>query len=843
MPDVPGGITSTYTLPTNGILNDPNITVLETDDDVDYFRITLTAGLTYDFMLNALATGGADMQFQLMNALNAGVSGNYNDGSRFGYTATETGTYYIAVRDTYTYDNAGEGGYAITVTGNDDVASTMATTTTSITTSGSSTWTLGQATDEDWFRVTLRADYSHEFRLAAGTAGGADMQIEVYDSLGNRLTYDFDGGSVSLSPSEGGTYYIRVLDNYDYDQSAEGSYTITASLNDDVMDSDATTAAITSSGDLTRTLGQSNDEDWFRVTMRAGYAYDFSLTAANAGGADMRIEIYDSLGNRLTTDTDGGTVGITPAAGGTYFIRVLDDYSYDDTAEGTYTITSRLNDTILGSAATTNIITGSGTIASDLAQSNDSDWFKVTLVAGRSYGFALAGDGSALSLDDGTVEIRDANGALIDTDYTGGTATVTPTTGGTYYIVVKDGDIYDDRGEGNYRLTAQMSDTIVNNTTTTATLALNGTTASSIDAPYDTDWFRVSLQQGLSYGFTIVGTGTTRLPDPDIYLRDTNGADILVRGDNSSTTSSAITWTADESGTYFIQAGSSNDPDTGSYQIVSVATDRVRNDTATTARVLDGERVAGKIDVTGDADWYGVRLVAGREYTFTLAGNGAAPRLGDRMLGVYDDNGTRIGTSYSTGSQSSVITFEATETGTYYLGAHGIGSGTGNFTLTMISDTLRFTGNGSANDLTGNRKANVMLGNGGNDTISGQAGNDLLKGGAGNDLLRGDAGKDRLFGDAGADTLIGGAGDDLLTGGGGADRFVFARNGDADVIRDFTNNVDTISLLGLGVKTVAQAMARARQVGDDVVFDFGRGDTLRVEDTTLAALRDDLAFV
>ena len=135
-----------------------------------------------------------------------------------------------------------------------------------------------------------------------------------------------------------------------------------------------------------------------------------------------------------------------------------------------------------------------------------------------------------------------------------------------------------------------------------------------------------------------------------------------------------------------------------------------------------------------------------------------------------------------------------------------------------------------------------MIGNGGHDTISGQAGNDQLKGGAGNDLLKGDTGKDKLFGDAGADTLIGGAGDDQLTGGGGADRFVFARNGDADVIRDFANNVDTISLLGLGVRTVAQALARATQVGDDVLFDFGRGDTLRVEDITLSALRDDLVF-
>lgn len=842
MPDVPGGITSTYTLPPNGVLNNPSITVLETDDDVDYYRITLTAGMTYDFMLNALATGGADMEFQLMNSLNAGVSSTWSDGSRFGFTATESGTYYLAIRDNYSWDNAAEGTYAITVTGNDDVAGTMATTTTAITASGNSSWTLGQATDEDWFRVTLRAGYSHDFRLAAATAGGADMRIEIYDSLGNRLTYDTDGGNVSLSPSEGGTYYIRVADEYAYDQSAEGRYTITASLNDDVKDSSASTAAITASGDLTRSLGQSNDEDWFRVTMRAGYAYDFGLTAANAGGADMRIEIYDNLGNRLDYDTDGGTVALTPSAGGTYFIRVLDDYSYDDAAEGTYTITSHLNDTILGSAATTAVISGPGVISSDLAQSNDADWFRVTLVAGRSYGFALAGDGSALSLDDGTVEIRDANGALIDSDVTGGTATVNPATSGTYYIVVKDGYTYDDIGEGNYRLTAQMRDQIVNNTTTTATLARNGSVTSSIDAPHDTDWFKVTMREGLSYGFTITGTGTGRLPDPDIYLRDTNGTDILVYGSNSSDRSSSISWTADQSGTYFVQAGAIEETDRGAYTIVSIATDTVRNDTATAADVLDGERITGKIDVSGDADWYGVRLVAGREYTFTLAGNGETPRLGDRTLGLYDENGTLVANDYSTGSQSSVITFVASETGTYFLGAGSYSGSTGNFTLTMASDAERFVGSDSANTLTGNSRNNTMVGKGGDDVIYGLAGADELHGGSGKDLLRGDSGRDTLFGETGADTLSGGIGNDKLTGGTGTDLFVFARNGDNDVIRDFTNDVDTINLVGLGVSTVAQALAKATQVGDDVLFDFGRGDTLRVLDTTMAELRNDLVF-
>ena len=63
------------------------------------------------------------------------------------------------------------------------------------------------------------------------------------------------------------------------------------------------------------------------------------------------------------------------------------------------------------------------------------------------------------------------------------------------------------------------------------------------------------------------------------------------------------------------------------------------------------------------------------------------------------------------------------------------------------------------------------------------------------------------------------------------------------MIRDFADNIVTISLTGLGVRTVTQALARATQLGDDVLFDFGRGDTLRVMDTTIGELRNDLAFV
>lgn len=175
------------------------------------------------------------------------------------------------------------------------------------------------------------------------------------------------------------------------------------------------------------------------------------------------------------------------------------------------------------------------------------------------------------------------------------------------------------------------------------------------------------------------------------------------------------------------------------------------------------------------------------------------------------------------------------------------------------------TGGSAADTLTGNALANVLSGKGGNDAIKAGSGADSLKGGGGRDILNGQNGGDTLWGDQGYDklygqnqndTLYGGkgndalfggkgqdvlkgqAGNDKLTGGGGADRFVFARNGDKDRIRDFTNDVDEIKITGLGNKS--QVLARASEISGDVVFDFGGGDVLTVLNTTIGQISDDI---
>lgn len=106
-------------------------------------------------------------------------------------------------------------------------------------------------------------------------------------------------------------------------------------------------------------------------------------------------------------------------------------------------------------------------------------------------------------------------------------------------------------------------------------------------------------------------------------------------------------------------------------------------------------------------------------------------------------------------------------------------------------------------------------------------------------VLTGGNGADTLFGGGGRDTIIGRDGDDRLIGGADGDRFVFADGMGRDEVMDFTA-ADQIVLQNLtGVATVTDALARAAQIGDDVVFDFGT-DHLTLRDTLLDGLGQNL---
>ncbi len=120
---------------------------------------------------------------------------------------------------------------------------------------------------------------------------------------------------------------------------------------------------------------------------------------------------------------------------------------------------SRLTETTdaAGSTATAYTLAIGKTAQGQVSTKGDHDWFKVNLVAGQTYTFAMVATGvTTTRLDDTYLALRNSGGTQIASDDDAGpgtnsTITFTATTSGTYYL---DAGSYDNRGTGQYGLSA-----------------------------------------------------------------------------------------------------------------------------------------------------------------------------------------------------------------------------------------------------------------------------------------------------------------------------------------------------------------------------------------------------
>jgi len=87
---------------------------------------------------------------------------------------------------------------------------------------------------------------------------------------------------------------------------------------------------------------------------------------------------------------------------------------------------------------------------------------------------------------------------------------------------------------------------------TTGRLAMGGTTLGELEDAGDRDWFQVSLTEGNTYIFDQIGDS---LSDPYLYLRNEGGFILTSDDDGGSGLNSQITFTAENSGPYYLDAG------------------------------------------------------------------------------------------------------------------------------------------------------------------------------------------------------------------------------------------------------------------------------------------------
>lgn len=591
---------------------------------------------------------------------------------------------------------------------------------------GQITGNIERAGDHDWFRVSLLAGTTYTFDLRGidgngGTlgTGSAEAYLTLYDSLGLYRTATANGGTgndplITFTPTTSGNYYLDVQDLFG---TGTGTYTLRASgmtVVDDYAGSTQTTGTLTIGGQTTGNIEIAGDRDWFRVSLQAGTTYTFDLRGIDGNGgtlgsgyAEAYLTLYDAQGIYRTATANGGTGGdpfitYTPGVTGNYYLAVQDLFG---SGTGTYTLRAAVSATSTDDYKNDTTTIGSmppgSSVTGVIETVGDADWFGITLIANTIYTINLD-SASGSSLYDPYLRLYNSAGTLIAYDDDSGIGlnsqlTFVPSTTGRYFLGASGSSLFSTQ-TGRYNLSVSAGTTIVDDysadTRTTGSIAPGSSIAGRIETSGDKDWFSVRLTAGTTYSIQLDAASTSGLSDP--YLRLYNSAGVLLRYDDDSGSglNSQLTYTAITTDTYYLGASASGiyGTTTGNYTLsvapVAVIADDYAASSATTGRVTVGTTTSGKIESTGDHDWFSVNLTAGTRYTIDLDGTNTSG-LYDPYVQLYSTSGTLLASDDDSGlGLNSELTYTPTTSGTYYVDASSasfFSSTTGNYNLTVTA--------------------------------------------------------------------------------------------------------------------------------------------------------------
>ena len=267
---------------------------------------------------------------------------------------------------------------------------------------------------------------------------------------------------------------------------------------------------------------------------------------------------------------------------------------------------------------------GSTTGEIEVGSQHDSDWFAVTLEAGKTYRIEVKGTATG----DGTLTnpvldgVYDATGGFVGGYDDGGTGknsltVFTPDADGTYYVAA-GARIINPRYPaytGTYTVAVEEaveevagavddSDDFSASVLTTGTVAVGGSVTGEITrlgvGRRDHDWFAVTLEAGKAYRIDVKGadTGDGTLVDPVLDgVYDASGGLVGGTGNDDGGTgkNSLKLFTPDADGTYYV-AARAYDAATGTYTVaVEEMPDDFAASVATTGTVAVSGSATGEI--------------------------------------------------------------------------------------------------------------------------------------------------------------------------------------------------------------------------------------------------------
>ena len=418
---------------------------IETSRDVDWFAVEFVAGRTYVIDLAGAASGGGTLGDTMLlgvfddaggRASRKSRDGGEGDDARLVFTATESGTHYIAARGGGRDDT---GTYTVRVRDQNppppppDPAAQQQPAPQQPPPSVDADATRAGATDlgelsgerlsrkdsvdggedaADYWRFTLDETQAVKLSLRRQDAN-ADLFLE--DADGNVLHSSTRGGTRSEKVEatlEAGTYYVRVA----AEETGTNDYLLRAQADDatlapetppavpvqpsaaqrqtlstGVVDPDATRDGAQDTGRLWEGFfstyeysykgsvdGQNDRTDYYSFTTSVRQKVDLTLRRQDAN-ADLFLE--DAEGTVLASSTKSGkkneTIGATLDPG-TYYVRI----AAQETGKNDYQLV-RVNKQvheflpdIAGDKSTTGKVSVDRPVTGDLHEAGDVDWFQ-----------------------------------------------------------------------------------------------------------------------------------------------------------------------------------------------------------------------------------------------------------------------------------------------------------------------------------------------------------------------------------------------------------------------------------------------------------------------------------
>ncbi len=224
---------------------------LEIRGDVDWYAVELDADVEYWIHIKGkgreYATGFTVGNPNLKGVYDsvgnkipgtAADNGTVHYDSLLKFTPTETGTHYVAVTYSSSWDFPSLGTYGVEYGRVTDDFSANTTTTGTVDVDGSATGMISIVGDRDWFRVTLIPGNTYRIDIEGSATGMGTIYSPnltgIHDSTGQKIantSNDFGGVNsnaklIFRANNENLTHYISVTGG----ASALGSYTVTVTL-------------------------------------------------------------------------------------------------------------------------------------------------------------------------------------------------------------------------------------------------------------------------------------------------------------------------------------------------------------------------------------------------------------------------------------------------------------------------------------------------------------------------------------------------------------------------------------------------------------------------------------